>query len=104
MADLTQRKLDLIIGLLVRILGEENIEMSVLDDLKAAEQADAAATAAAVEEIATLSANVGTLSTQLNDAIAANDPAAIAAAAAAIQQHATDLQTAVTAATTPSAP
>lgn len=77
------------------------LEMGALDDLKTAEQADAAATSAAVQAISDLAANVKTLSDELAAAIAAGDPAAISAAAAAIAQHATDLQAAVAAATTP---
>lgn len=81
------------IRMLKQILQKENLEMTALTDLQAAETNLASVVSAAIADITDLSA-------KLAAAVAANDPVAIEAVATQLNGLATNLQNTVT----PSAP
>lgn len=72
--------------------------MTTLDDLNTAVDAFKAEVATAITAIQGFSANIAQLITELNAAIAANNPAAIEAAAQSLTKSTADLDTAVKAA------
>jgi hypothetical protein len=84
------RKLDLIIGLLYKVLNKENILMATIQDVSAAVSAESSVD----DSIVTL---LNGVVQQLKDAQASNNPAALDAVIAGIQTNTKKLQDAVTA-------